>query len=237
MAAGLGAFLAFGPSGGAGSGPEPRTRGARYGGRVWPRGPTCTNYPATTGEALRTQAFENAAWVKNGTGVAAASVTENAGTSPDCSAVNDITGCGAATADRIQFAACPVDGNFSRVYQIIAVSAGTPHTAAVYFKGTSGSGTVGLAIFDTTPSTGVYTSAAFNSSTWTRVALSKTVGVAGSNFIVQIGCLHDLATFSGSSNTGAADVLVWQGEMQNAAAITPPIYVQGTAAVRAAVCL
>lgn len=150
----------------------------------------------------------------NGGGSAAAVVTAAYATGPD----------GVAnSASRLQVDACPTSGSsFSIAFQNYTPTGLVKQSASAFIKGTSGSGTIAMYIYDT--SSGLQITCSYNPTTWTwcggpatpliytPVVLSGQVG---------IGCTH--TTIPGHTNTGAADVLVWGANLQTGAFPTNPI--------------
>lgn len=155
---------------------------------------------ARTNSILRSQEFNNAAWVLDGTGSTVPTVTANQATAPD----------GTLTADRVQVAACSSVGSNSVVYQLHATS-GTGSTSSVYCRGNGSTQTIQVCSFGSTGGNGC-TAVSCPSTSWSRGVdvRSTTTGTGG----VVIGCVN-LVSYTGSSNTGAADVFIWgaQSEM------------------------
>lgn len=148
-----------------------------------------------TNLAVRSQEFDNAAWTKGSVTIAAATVTADFGVAPD----------GTTTAERLQVAACPSVDTASYVFQIGLGSTAT-YSTSVLCKGTSADQTIS-----------VCTQGAGGGSSCTAVtclaagwrALSNTAAITTSGGPV-IGC-NNLSAYTGHSNTGAADVLIWGG--------------------------
>ena len=102
------------------------------GGQMW--------YCGVENLALYSQVFQNAAWGKSGTGVAAPVVTDNAIVAPD----------NASTAATVALPTT-VGGQFSDLYQTIPIAAtGTQFTASIWMKVGSGTATVQLFLGDGT---------------------------------------------------------------------------------------
>lgn len=107
--------------------------------------------PLGVEDILQTESFDNIAWTKASSGVAAPIVTADQAVSPD----------GSTTADRIQFAAT-TGSQFSVVDQ----SAGThAYVGSVFVKGNGTSGTLDL---DCNTGVDSCQTCSFNSTTWTR---------------------------------------------------------------------
>lgn len=146
---------------------------------------------ARTNSVLRSEEFDNAAWLSVSSPAAVPTVTANAGTSPR----------GDATADRVQFAARTA-GQYSVLGQTIVV-AGTG-MVSVFVRGVSGSGTISLL------SEGAFTSCvdySFTDSSWTRIDQQM-----GGNRIY-VGTVSGIGACAGGTKP-AADVYLWgaQGE-------------------------
>lgn len=146
---------------------------------------------ARTNAVLRSEEFDNAAWLDVSSPAATPTVTANAGTSPR----------GDATADRVQFVSRTA-GQYSVLGQTIVV-AGTG-MVSVYVRGVSGSGTISLL------SEGAFTSCVdytFTDSSWTRIDQQ-----AGGNRIY-VGTVSGMGACAGGTKP-AADVYLWgaQGE-------------------------
>lgn len=168
---------------------------------------------ARTNSLVRSQEIDNASWTKAGAaGVPV--VTADAATAPDAT----------ATAERVQFAACPTAATTSEVSQ--AGSAGVNSTT-VYLKGNGGSGSLSLCLYNTGAACAVCT---FNPTTWTRCERPAN----GSGSTLAMGCINNTAVYPGSSNTGAADVFVWGVQMETGTYATSYIPTVGAAATRAA---
>lgn len=169
---------------------------------------------ARTNSALRSQEFDNVAWVKQGTGVAAPIVTANFGTAPD----------GTATAERVRFAACP-----GATESVVLQNTGTGSAvSSVYVKGNGTSGSVSICQYG---GVSACVSCAFVSATWTR-CLSTNTGAGGG--YIMVGCQNQSGSYAGASNTGAADVLLWGAQHEAGAYATSYIPTTSAAATRSA---
>lgn len=171
---------------------------------------------ARTNYALRSQELDNASWTASGTGAAAPTVTGNYATAPD----------GTLTAERLQVAACPTVGNQSVVFQNTAAGAASAY--AVYLKAVSGTPSVTVCGYN--GSAGVCATCALNTSTWTRCATATGAHVSAQTIV--IGCNNATAAYSGASNTGVADILAWQADVQAGSYITSPIPTVAAAVTR-----
>jgi len=174
---------------------------------------------AATNLTIRSQELDNVAWGLVRSTVAFPTVTPNTATAPD----------GTLTADRVQIAACPAVGNYSLVVQFRGATFNVnPATFGIYLKGTSSSGTVGLYADDGAVGND-YRTCSYNSTTWTRCSLTSVQGD-----LVQwgFGCLN-IAAAPGSGDTGAADVLAWQGDFTNSPYASSPIATTTASTTRA----
>lgn len=164
--------------------------------------------PAATNNVLRNGDLTNPAWGNIAT-------TRTAGqTDP----------LGGTNATRIQNAACPIVGTFIVVFQN---PAGVTNTAAsVWIKeASSGPGTAQMYVY------GALKQAipmAYDS-TWRKYEL---IGGSASNEI-GFGCVNHAAVV-GSSDTGAADFLVFRPQLEDSTFTTSPIATMASAVTRAA---
>jgi hypothetical protein len=169
--------------------------------------------------ALRSEEFDNAAWIKiGGGGPAAPIVTSDYGTSPRAD----------STADRIQFAATPGVNQESSVYQSVICPTGAA-TASVFVRGVSGSGVIQLVINTGAPGTCAVCS--YTSTSATRCVVTGTVSSSGnmliSNRTDAYGC-------GGPPPIAAQDVLVWGAQCEVGAVATSYIHTAGATASRSA---
>ena len=154
---------------------------------------------ARTNSCLRSQEIDNASWTKTGTGVAAPTVTADFAVAPD----------GTTTAERVQIAACPAAGNESMVSASYSASAlAWAHT--VYIKGNGGSGSVHLAVYNSSSGLSAAANCAFVATSWSRCELLY-AHTAAAAAVYYIGCKN---SGTGAANTGAADVLVWGAQVE-----------------------
>lgn len=156
-------------------------------------------------------------WFSASVGVAAPTITANAGIAPD----------GTMTATRVQVPACPNPGDYSIRYQNLTTFAGD-HSIGTFFKLNAGAGQA-QSIYFLRRATGVGAAVAcapLNGDwIWCGGPLSSsqlTVNTAGSDTQFGFGCVNT-AGFTGASNTGAADLLVWQPDVQNGTRMSMPI--------------
>ena len=202
------------------------------------RGGTTAAQGSFIERVLQTEAITNASWSQTGTRVLAADI----GVSP----------VGTLTADRLWVAACPVVGNFNGVFQgaanatnqtvsawfkgCIALSDGgcvqealtsagdggylyVDGGAALGTDGGSGTGSIGLYSYQAAGTTGSATACNYVPDVWRRCSLTTALA-SGSE--MGIGCVN-VATLSGSSNTGVADVQVWGANDTNTPNLRPYI--------------
>lgn len=171
---------------------------------------------ARTNSVLRSQELANGVWVALGAGGAAApTVTATYATGPD----------NGTTATRLQVNACAGASQASVVYQNYTGTAAAT-MGSLFLRGTSMSGTVNVYFYDTTAGTGNAVQCSFTSDSWTRCApVSKTF--ANTTHRIGVGCLND-AVITGSTNTGAVDVLAYG--MQSEAGTYLTSYIPTTSA-------
>lgn len=170
--------------------------------------------PARTSSLLRSAEFDDAAWIKTNSGVAAPTVTANQAVAPD----------GTTTADRVQVNACPVAGNYSVVLQTAAV---LNPTGSVYLRGVSGGGSVTVFNRDAGASASVV--CAYVSTSWTRCSVPFTTA-ASTQF--GFGCLNTVAPIGGT-DTGAADFFAWGAQYESGTYATSYIATTSASATRA----
>lgn len=179
-----------------------------------------------TNNLIQSQSIDNAAWTPLGAGGSAApTVTADFAVAPD----------GTSTAERVQVSACATLTQASVVFQNYTGTAAAT-SGTLYVKGNAGtSGSISVYYFDTTATTGNAAQCAFNGTTWTRCgaggnpALLKTFVNTTHRF--GLGCIND-AAITGSTNTGAVDVLVWGGDSEPGTYATSYIPTAGSAAMR-----
>lgn len=170
--------------------------------------------PATN-LTLRSQELNSATWTPFSVGVGIAAVTANYGAAPD----------GTMTAERLQVAACPANGDRSAVSQVFA-STSAAYTGSLYLKGVSGSGSIGHVQYSSAESAGVYSECAYTSTAWTRCSVTKTyASITGG---IGLGCYRYTPFIPGSHDTGAADVLVWGHQTETGT--VPTSYIPTTTA-------
>ena len=174
---------------------------------------------ARTNETLRSQEFENVVWATTVSGVAAPTITANFATAPD----------GALTADRMQIPACPVVGNASGVNQTSGAIA-SPSSSSVYLKANSGTPSVSVCMYGITTGTRTCTQFALNTSTWTRAVVPNVTNTGGMN--MEIACENRTGSYTGATNTGAADILVWGAQSEAGAYATSYIPTVAASATR-----
>lgn len=140
-------------------------------------------------------------WVPVSVGVAAPTMTANVAPPPSG---------GPNSADRAQVVACPTAGHVSAIYELLTVPVGTL-TSSVWVYGNGSSGNISIYNYDPTAGTGQATSCAYTNGTWTRCSTSR--NQINTTMRIGIGCVND-SLFTGFSNTGAADVILWGAAIQ-----------------------
>ena len=172
-----------------------------------------------TNETLRSQEFDNAAWVATVAGIAASTVTANFAVAPD----------GTATADRIQIPACPAVGNASGVNQN-SLTIASPSSSSVYLKANAGTPSVSICMYGIATGTRACTQFALNTSTWTRAVVPNVTNTGGMN--MEIACENRTVSYTGATNTGAADILVWGAQSEGGSYATSYIPTVAAAVTR-----
>lgn len=146
---------------------------------------------ASTNLFTRSDLFSAAIWAKSGI-----TVTEDYALSP----------LGTMTADRVQIPACPSNGTFNVIYQGVTTTTGT--AAQVWVKGTSGSGV--LQGYSYGGGNGTATACNYNPLTWINCQHIRATGQTEAGF----GCVN-YTLVTGPGDTGAADVLLWRGQLED----------------------
>ena len=173
---------------------------------------------ARTNETLRSQEIENAVWAQVASGPPAPTITANFATAPD----------GTLTADRIQIPACPTVGHVSGINQTSAVA--SPSSSSVYLKANAGTPSVSVCMYGITTGTRTCTQFALNTSTWTRAVVPNVTNTGGMN--MEIACENRTASYTGATDTGAADILVWGAQSEAGAYATSYIPTAAGSAAR-----
>lgn len=169
----------------------------------------------------RSEEFNDASWVGINNTTATA-VTANQGLSPTQT----------LTADRLTTGTCASSGLYSFIYMQTTSGAAGDYTGSVFLRGASGSGTVSVCVTDVGGGTGTCTPVSYVSTEARRFEVTHSVGATVA-VRLEIGCLN-LASRAGSSSTGAADVLVWGGQLEAGSFATAYMPTGSAAATRQA---
>jgi hypothetical protein len=173
---------------------------------------------ARTNLVIQSQSFDNVAWTKGQVGAPVApTVTADFAVAPD----------GTTTAERVQFAACPAVDSSSYIFQI-GLGSTAQYAGSVWCRGNGSNQTISACVQGagggsacsavTCPSAG-----------WTVISRIASITTTGGPVF---GC-NNLSAYTGSSNTGAADVLLWGGQFELGA--YPSSYIATTTASAARV--
>ncbi len=176
-------------------------------------------WEARTNSTLRSQEFENAAWVPTSSGVAAPVVTANQATAPD----------GTVTADKVDLPTSS-GANYSVLVQAAGCPAAGLSSRGVYAKMVSGTGTVeingpGGTNGPNVTGSGYMHSCAINATSWTRCYVENIPATAA--FYIGYGGNSD------SPEGPAESIYLWQADCQQGASFSPPIATTSAAATRA----
>lgn len=174
---------------------------------------------ARTNETLRSSQIENVVWATTVSGIAAPTITADFAVAPD----------GTTTADRVQIPACPAVGNASGINQT-SVTIASPSSSFVYLKANAGTPSVSICMYGITTGTRACTQFALNTSTWTRAVVSNVTNTGGMN--MEIACENRTGSYTGATNTGAADILVWGAQSEAGADATSYIPAVAAAVTR-----
>jgi len=157
---------------------------------------------ARTNETLRSQQIENAVWAITAAGVAAPAITADFAVAPD----------GTTTADRVQIPACPNAGYDASGVNQTSGAIASPSSSSVYLKANSGTPSVSVCMFGLATGTRACTQFTLNTSTWTRAVVPNVTNTGGMN--MEIACENRTGSYTGATNTGAADILVWGAQSE-----------------------
>lgn len=173
-------------------------------------------WQAQTNDLLRSQEFDNAAWVKFASGGSSPpSVVADQAIAPD----------GTMTADEVIFRATAAGSDRSALYEIPGVTQ-TSASLCVYVKSKTTGGTFDLSMAGAVVSAGTCT---HNPTTWTRCRLENKSITAGANSPF----IGNNTADNGGVARGQQTVYLWQADETAGAACGPPILTTGTAATRA----
>jgi hypothetical protein len=175
---------------------------------------------ARTNETLRSREFENAVWATTVAGVAAPTITADFAVAPD----------GTTTADRVQIPACPNAGYDASGVNQTSGAIASPSSSSVYLKANSGTPSVSVCMFGLATGTRACTQFTLNTSTWTRAVVPNVTNTGGMN--MEIACENRTGSYTGATNTGAADILVWGAQSEAGAYATSYIPTVAAAVTR-----
>ncbi len=175
---------------------------------------------ARTNETLRSQEINNVVWATTAAGVAAPTITADFAAAPD----------GTTTADRMQIPACPTAGVDASGANQTSATIASPSSSSVYLKANAGTPSVSVCMFGLATGTRSCTQFALNTSTWTRAEVPNVTNTGGMN--MEIACENRTGSYSGATNTGAADILVWGAQSEAGAYATSYIPTVAAAVTR-----
>lgn len=188
------------------------------------RGVTCLACTCTdsTNYALQSQRFDNAAWTKGQNLSAIPVVTVSNGTATYADPA------GGFTAQRVQISDCSTGNAQSYVYQQTAAVAGNV-VASVYIAAFDRVSTqsISVSIYDAAAGL-IATPCTVVGGGWVKCTATVTAAV---NSYILLGC-NNGNPYPGHSNTGAADVLMWQGQLEPGTAPTCPLVTTTTSTAR-----
>lgn len=176
---------------------------------------------ARTNLMLRSEEFDNAAWLKANCagGATAPTVTADQAVAPD----------GATTADRVQVPATTT-AQASCVYQS-ATQTGN-WSGSLFLKGNATTDTVDLAIYDNAASVYRCVTCSYNPTTWTR-CLKENVAQGSVNATFIFGNLGAGSPFCHSTGQGAKDFFAWGAQAEVGAFASSYIVTTAAAVTRA----
>jgi len=190
-----------------------------------PQGRSCRGLPGakcfscvcanSTNYALQSQNMSNAAWVAAGGAVVTPSDGSPTYLAPD----------GTNTAQLLTVAACPAVSSI--IYQLQNIPTGTA-SGSVWIRG---AGSISVSVYDATGAAGQSVPCTA-SQDWTLCQVQKST--FNPTYIV-FGCNIDPG-YVGASNTGAASLYVWQGQLEISASATCPILTTAAPVTRTGGC-
>jgi hypothetical protein len=183
---------------------------------------TCSN---STNYALWSQDFGNAAWV----GAVAGGGTLPVFTASDGSATYQAPD-GTNTAGKFVIASCGGGGVQGIMYQGPITTGAGNNTASLWIKGV---GSISVGVFNGGSSTGTVSPCTATANGWTQCTGTHNAA-SNSNYII-FGCTTN-PSYTGNSDTGAATLYVWQGQLETGAVATCPILTTTASASRSGAC-
>jgi hypothetical protein len=168
-----------------------------------------------TNVALRSEAFDNAAWSHlQNTG--SLTVTANAATSPE----------NTASAERLQLAATAA-GEYSLVYQGRVLNGAA--SASVFLKGNGTSGVTDLCLYNNGGGAYVCSSCAYVAATWSRCVVENVPSGAALATLL----IGNATNYNGGTVRNAVDLYVWGAQWELGAYASSYMKTDGASASRA----
>lgn len=128
---------------------------------------------------------------------------------------------GASSAPRLQFPSCAATNSQSVIFNSVTPG-GSPASGQVWVRSNTGSNqTVSVCLLDDAAN-GTCAPLTVDAGAWT-LATNENFAYVTPPLYLEVGCVNSTA-ISGHSNTGAADVLLWGGQIEDSAAfVSSPI--------------